>query len=366
MSGGQVFLSSFLGSLSRRGDSSSQEHRTAQCSLRVSRSLQPRGRWARSGSQQSAGAVGASLGADGMREHSACDAVFSGGRQIAGDGDDVEASSRASHVLCDVGSSGNQQLADVAGSAGFQQSSPRAVALERGHFDGRSGRRGVEQPAPGTRWGFRPLTGALSQARKLHRHAIESLNTSLVPHSRLFSLHPSLVSQNSSLSHSLGAMNSCGSMHGLCMHDNSLVMHDNSWGALEHKNSCSSHAAGVRGGTKAPSTSTRIRVRRSAVEKLASPQQTSSKLHVEVWEGLLSNQGMKFSQEEEIETGCVVSGARPSCLDGSPEPPGPGRVIRNMLGWSQLEKTVRSGVWLFRGALRGRIFFLPSTQQETG
>ena len=195
---------------------------------------------------------------------------FSGGRQFAGVGDDVEASSHASHVLCDVGSSGNQQLADVAGSAGFQQSSPRAVAVERGHFDGRSGRQGVEQPAPGTRWGFRPLTGALSQARKLHRHAIESLNTSLVPHSRLFSLHPSLVSQNSSLSHSLGAMNSCGFMHGLCMHDNSLVMHDNSWGALEHKNSCSAHAAGVRGGTKAPSTSTRIRGRRSAVEKLAS------------------------------------------------------------------------------------------------
>ena len=68
------------------------------------------------------------------------------------------------------------------------------------------------------------------------------------------------------------------------MHDNSLVVHENSWGALGHKNSCSAHAAGVRGGTKAPSTSTRIRGRRSAVEKLASPQQTSSKLHVEVWE----------------------------------------------------------------------------------
>ena len=156
-------------------------------------------------------------------------------------------------------------------------------------------------------------------------------------------------------------MNSCGFMHGVCMHDNSLVVHENSWGALVHKNSCSSHAAGVRGGTKAPSTSTRVRGRRSAVEKLASPQQTSSKLHVEVWEGFLSNQGMRFSQEEEIVPGCVASGARPSCLDDSP-----GRIIRNMFGWSQLEKTVRSGVWLFRGALRGRIFFLPLTQLETG
>ena len=208
------------------------------------------------------------------------------------------------------------------------------------------------------RWGFRPLTGALRQARKLQRCAIgnlSSLSSSFVPHSRLFSLHPS--SQNPSLLHGSGAMNSCGFMHGVCMHDNSLVVHENSWCALGHKNSCSSHAAGVRGGTKAPSTSTRVRVRRSAVEKLASPQQTSSKLHVEVWEGLLSNQGMRFSQEEEIVPGCVVSGARPSCLDDPPEPPGPGRIIRNMFGWSQLEKTVRSGVWLFRGALRGENLF---------
>ena len=58
-------------------------------------------------------------------------------------------------------------------------------------------------------------------------------------------------------------------MHGVGMHDNSLVVHENSWGALGHKNSCSSHAAGVRGGTKAPSTSTRVRVRRSVVEKVA-------------------------------------------------------------------------------------------------
>ena len=174
------------------------------------------------------------------------------------------------------------------------------------------------------------------------------------------------MSQNSSLSHGSGAMNSCGSMHGLCMHDNSLVVHENSWCALGHKNSCSAHAAGVRGGTKAPSTSTRIRGRRSAVEKLASPQQTSPKLHVEVWEGLLSNPGMKFSQEEEIVTGCVVSGARPSCLDDSPEPPGPGRIIRNMFGWSQLEKTVRSGVWLFRGALREENFFFPLRSRRLG
>ena len=46
-----------------------------------------------------------------------------------------------------------------------------------------------------------------------------------------------------------------------------------------------------------------------------------------------------------------------SCPDHSPVPPGPGRIIRNMLGWSQMEKTVGSGVWLFRGPLQGESLF---------
>ena len=36
---------------------------------------------------------------------------------------------------------------------------------------------------------------------------------------------------------------------------------------------------------------------------------------------------------------------------------GQAELIRNMLGWSQLEKTDRSGVWLFRGALQGENLF---------
>ena len=49
--------------------------------------------------------------------------------------------------------------------------------------------------------------------------------------------------------------------------------------------------------------------------------------------------------------------ACPSCPDHSPEPPGPGRITRNMLGWSKMEKTAGSGVWLFRGALQGKNIF---------
>ena len=88
------------------------------------------------------------------------------------------------------------------------------------------------------------------------------------------------MSQNSSLSHGSGCHEFMRvNMHGLCMHDNSLVVHDNNmWctGAQEFM-FCTCNT-GVQRGTKAPSTSTRIRSRRSAVDKHASPQQTSHKV----------------------------------------------------------------------------------------
>ena len=153
-------------------------------------------------------------------------------------------------------------------------------------------------------------------------------------------------------------INSCGSMHGSVMHDNSSGMHGNSCGALGHKNSCHVHAADVRRGTKAPSTSFRLGVRCPAVEKLASPQQAPGSLHEEVWTSILQNQGPKIFREVEIISGCAATVACPSCPDHSPEPPGPGRIIRNMLAWSLVEKNeVGCGVWLFRGAFQGGNLF---------
>ena len=80
----------------------------------------------------------------------------------------------------------------------------------------------------------------------------------------------------------------------------------------------------VYGGTKSLSTCTRTGVRRPAVEKLASPQQASLKLHDETWAGLLKNQGPRIFREVEIIPGCAVRVACPSCPDYYPEPPGPG------------------------------------------
>ena len=86
-------------------------------------------------------------------------------------------------------------------------------------------------------------------------------------------------------------------------------------------------------------------------------QQVSRKLHVETWAGLLQGLDLGISQKVEIAPGCAVTVACPSCPDNSPVSPGPGRVTRNMLGWSLMEKTDESGVWLFRGALEGENLF---------
>ena len=99
------------------------------------------------------------------------------------------------------------------------------------------------------------------------------------------------------------------------------------------------------------STSTRSKVGRLAEKELARFQQASTKLHVEAWAGLLRNLGLQFFQEKGIVPGCAVAVACPSCPGNSLEPLGPGRVIRNMLGGSLMEKTEWSGVWLFRSAL---------------
>ena len=70
----------------------------------------------------------------------------------------------------------------------------------------------------------------------------------------------------------------------------------------------------------------------------------------------LIKQGPWILREEEIVSGCAVLVACPSCPDHSPEPPGPGRIIRNMLGLGYGCSAVLS---------KGRLS-LPLSQLETG
>ena len=125
-------------------------------------------------------------------------------------------------------------------------------------------------------------------------------------------------------------------LHNLCpVHSSSFPAHNsharmsdarrvvNSVGDTEDggRSSC------VYGETKSLSTCTRTGVRRLDVEKLASPQQASLKLHVETWAGLLKNQGPLIFRDEEIIPGCAVRVACPSCPDYYPESPGSSIVL---------------------------------------
>ena len=157
--------------------------------------------------------------------------------------------------------------------------------------------------------------GDLALNRQAGRKRVDSsgsatdFDSAFIPYARSFSLHPSLLSNNSCGAHGVGGTNSCGTMHGGVMHDNSSGMDVNSCGALGHRNSCSSHAAGVQGGTKASSMSTRIWVRCLAVEKLASPQQAPGSLHGEVWASFLQKQGPKIFREVELVHGVCCLGS---------------------------------------------------------
>ena len=156
-----------------------------------------------------------------------------------------------------------------------------------------------------------------------------------------------------------GDTNSCCDTHGARANACS-TLHDARGNSGEHVNSggCTYNlCGGVRGGTKPRSTSTRDQVRCPAVEKLASLQQAPGRLHVETWAGRNKNSNLPISQVVEIMSGCVdmVACLLPPFF--SSVSPGPGREVRNGMGWSLLEKTARSGVWLFRGALRGNSAF---------
>ena len=88
------------------------------------------------------------------------------------------------------------------------------------------------------------------------------------------------------------------------------------------------------------------------MEKPASLQQAPGRLHVETWAGRVGKPSLPISQVVEIMPGCADMVTRLPPLFSSVSP-GPGREVRNGMGWSLMEKTARSGVWLFRGALLG-------------
>ena len=113
----------------------------------------------------------------------------------------------------------------------------------------------------------------------------------------------------------------------------------------------------LRGGTKWSSTGSRDQVWLSDASKDSFSHQEPQSLHVEAWAGLQGCPPQEGFQVRDFTAGCasvsfpVCSSVLTSVL------PGPGSENRKQLGWTQLEKTEKSGVWFFRGAFQGDDLF---------
>ena len=213
------------------------------------------------------------------------------------------------------------------------ESSGARVCLPFGHFAWRSTVRGLRlrRQAPSRSGNF--VVNSLSSSRHVDHVHTRSFERAHVLHGARTN---SCLVTHAARVNSFGLHSARGNSGG---HINSYLCTYNSCG-------------GVRGGTKPMSMSTRCQV--GAVEKLASLQQAPGRLHVETWAGRDVNPSLPISQVVvEIMSRCadVVTCLPPPIF--SSVSPGPGREVRNGMGWSLMEKTARSGVWLFRGALRG-------------
>ena len=121
-------------------------------------------------------------------------------------------------------------------------------------------------------------------------------------------------------------------------------------------NSGDSHGVDVLGGTKPLSMSTRCTFQRLGVWKLAPLQQASGSLHDEAWACPVGCLSLTISKEVEIQHGCAVYltfhplTLLPRHLDLV------GKLGVGSAG-HHWEKTERSGVWFFRGALQEERIF---------
>ena len=127
--------------------------------------------------------------------------------------------------------------------------------------------------------------------------------------------------------------------------DSCTGVHANSRGASADGNSRVGRGLEVCEETRSSSMSTLSWVWRPAVG-LSSPLQ-------QAWVGLVQSSSLQLSHGVEIGPGCVATVSHLPIPDFAFSSPGCSSEVRRWLGWTLVEKTDRSGVWLFRGAFRG-------------
>ena len=125
--------------------------------------------------------------------------------------------------------------------------------------------------------------------------------------------------------------------------------------ALQNSRQVRGHC--LRGGTKCTSTGTGAKVWLSDEIRGSLSHQKPESLHVETWAGSHECPLQEGFQVREFSAGCASVSLPLCCSDLTSVLPGPGSEIRKQLGWMQMEKTDRSGVWFFRGALQGEDLF---------
>ena len=74
---------------------------------------------------------------------------------------------------------------------------------------------------------------------------------------------------------------------------------------------------------------------------------------VEAWEGRIFTCSRPTSWDVSVAEGCKVTVSAVYLPKKRPGPPAAGPLYRILFGWSRLLYTASSGIWIFRGALRG-------------
>ena len=128
--------------------------------------------------------------------------------------------------------------------------------------------------------------------------------------------------------------------------------------ALQNSRQVRGHC--LRGGTKCSSTGSGAQVWLSDEIRGSLSHQEPESLHVETWAGAQECLPQKVSQDRELEARYASVSSTSFYSDLTSVLPGPGSEIRKQLGWTQMEKTDRSGMWVFPGCpSRGGSFFFP-------